>query len=353
MVRCRPPGYRVPLGRAVRTGAALVAPIMIAGGGLVACSSSPGSSGANREAATVTTSHPDPTATPTPRPARPAVTTLTAEVVGPALPRPISRAAAVAIDGRVVVLGGRTAAHVSTDEVVSWSPNGAVAVRGQLARRVHDNAATVLGGRPLVFGGGDGGSVADVQAVPLDGPASRIGSLPEARSDLSAATVGRTAYVVGGFDDVTGPRAVLATTDGIRFTEVAMLPKEVRYGAVVAYRGRLLVFGGESEAGAGRAVLEIDPGSGGVRQVATLSVPLAHASAFVLAGRVYVAGGRTSETERHAEIWRYDPDAGSMVGAGMLPDARSDAAVAVLGGTAYLLGGESPATLDTVIAVHP
>ncbi|MGI8756067.1 MAG: kelch repeat-containing protein [Acidimicrobiales bacterium] len=307
-------------------------------------SASPG-----RGSATSPTAHPPSTTaeatTTTSPPAH-----LRASVVGPPLTQPLSRAVAVPRHGSVLVLGGRTAAKVSTAEVATWTPGGAAVVTGSLARRVHDSSVTVLGDHTLVLGGGDGGSVSDVQDVDASGHGVGAGRLPTARSDLSAATVGGTAYVLGGFDDRAGVVEVLATTDGRSFRSVAALPGEVRYGAVVAVGGQVLVFGGEDEQGATDAVLGFDPGAGRVSQVATLPVALSHASAFVLEGRVYVAGGRTGD-RRHGEIWRYDPGSKTFTQVGTLPEARSDAAVAVVGDTAYLLGGETPATLDSVVAV--
>lgn len=275
---------------------------------------------------------------------------VTASVVGPPLTQPLSRTVAVPRRRSVLVLGGRTAAKVSTSELVTWTPGRTAKVTGSLARRVHDSSAAVVGDHTLVLGGGDGGSVADVQDVDAAGQAVGVGRLPTARSDLSAVTVGGSAYVLGGFDDRAGVVEVLATTDGRSFRRVGALPGEVRYGAVVAVRGQVLVFGGEDERGPTDAVLAFDPRAGTVRRMATLPVALSHASAFLLGGQVYVAGGRTGD-RRHAEIWRYDAGPKAFSQVGVLPEARSDAAVAVVGATAYLLGGETPATVDSVVAV--
>lgn len=274
---------------------------------------------------------------------------VTAVVVGPTLPRPISRAVAVSSGDGVELIGGRTTAKVSTDEVVQWDPSGSAAVSGRLARRVHDSSATVLAGRPLVFGGGDGGSVAEVQQLEGSG-ATLAGMLPTGRSDLSAATVGDTAYVIGGFDDTSGQLDILATTDGKQFTAVAQLPGEVRYGAAVTVGSRILIFGGESDSRSSDAVLAFDPGTATVEQVGALPVRLSHASAFLLGDRVYLAGGETDGT-RHGDIYSFDEASGRSEVVGQLPEVRSDAAVAVVGSTAYLLGGESPAAVDTVVAV--
>ncbi|MCU1354101.1 MAG: Kelch repeat type 1-containing protein [Acidimicrobiales bacterium] len=320
-------------------------------GSLVACS--PGgssSSGSTTSSTPSTTRRRSATTAPSSAPPSTAPRTLRATVVGPALPQRISRAVAVADGAAVRVLGGRTAAKVSTADIVEWSPGRSAAVVGRLDRRVHDAAGVRLGAAALLFGGGDGGSVAGVQRVGTTGGTTTVGQLPQARSDVSAAVVDGTAYVVGGFDDKTGTNDVLATRDGHTFTRVTTLPAQVRYGALVAVDRRLLVLGGEDANGSTDAVLEIDPAAGTVRRIGTLAQPLSHAAAFVLGGEVYVAGGETGTT-RHADIWRYDRRTNRAVPAGTLPDARSDAAVAVVGSTAYLVGGEAPTAVDSVVAV--
>lgn len=252
----------------------------------------------------------------------------------------------------MVLLGGRTTAKVSTADVVTWKPQGSVAVTGSLARRVHDSSVAVVDGHTLVFGGGDGGSVAEVQEVDAADHGTEVGQLPIGRSDLSAVTVDGRAYVLGGFDDRAGVVAILATTDGQTLERVADLPGEIRYGAAVGLGHEVLMFGGEDQGGPSDAVLALDPKDGTVKAVATLPVKLSHASAFVLGGQAYVAGGRTGDT-RHTEIWRYDPGPATFTQVGDLPGPRSDAAVAVVGDIAYFLGGETPATVDTVVAVKP
>src|ERR1700712_446301 len=121
---------------------------------------------------------------------------LKAAIVGPSLPQPISRAVAVSRpSGGVLLLGGRTGAKISTDEIVSWTPAGSAGV-GHLALAGHDSSGSWVGGRALIFGGGNGSSVADVQAVTAEGTGSLVGRLPQPRSDVSSVAIGSTAYVV-------------------------------------------------------------------------------------------------------------------------------------------------------------
>src|ERR1019366_2816379 len=97
------------------------------------------------------------------------------------------------------------------------------------------------------------------------GAGAVAGQLPQPRSDLATATVGRTVYIVGGYDGTTYEPSVLATTNGTRFTNVANLPVPVRSPAVVALASDVFSFGGETGSGAGSSVTatadiqEIDP----------------------------------------------------------------------------------------------
>ena len=79
--------------------------------------------------------------------------------------------------------------------------------------------------------------------------------------------------------------------------------------------------------------------------------PLAHAGAFTLGGAIFLAGGRSGNTQT-AAVMRFDPASVTFTPAGHLPAARSDFGVAVDAGIAYLVGGEYPKPLNTVIEVR-
>jgi len=259
------------------------------------------------------------------------------------LPAPTSRPVVLALAGRIAVLGGLTVGDVSTASAVLVDPRTARTARSSpLVEAVHDAAGALLGGRAVVFGGGAAVSVATVQSW-QPGASRPIGELPTPRSDLGAATLGRRAYLVGGYDGASLPAEVLVTTNGASFRPAGRLAQPVRYAAVAAYRGALWVVGGEVDASGTVETADIqrfDPATGTARVVGHLPVPLAGASAFVLGHRLYVAGGRLGATAS-ARIWWIDTRHGVARPAGFLPAGRADAGVAVLGGRAYLVGGES------------
>jgi hypothetical protein len=281
-------------------------------------------------------------------------TVLVASLAPWRLPAPLSRAVALPDGGGVLLLGGLDRSGASSRQVLRLDlARGTASPAGRLAAPVHDAAGALLGGRAFVFGGGARQTVADVQAVVLGGAAALAGRLPAPRSDLAAVTVAGRAYLVGGYDGQAPSRAVLATGDGTRFRAIALLPQGVRYPAVAADGRIVYVFGGEPAAGGeSRAIQAIDLRSGAARIVGQLPKGLAHAAAFRLGGRIYLAGGRSGGRATDT-LWRFDPAAGRAIPAGRLPASISDAAVAVAGGAAWLLGGEDADQLATVTVLRP
>ena len=214
---------------------------------------------------------------------------------------------------QLTVLGGLTPAGTSLAQVSTVDPRtGGVTSAGSLATAVHDAAAATIGRTTFVLGGGSPDTVPTVQSFPAGrtarpGSGDRVGGRPApsapfgpghrhaSRPDRwprapppmwSAATTGPT----------TCP-SVLATTDGTHFTTVARLPVPVRYPAVVADAGRIYAFGGQvpSPGGAAAAtddIQMIDPASHRVVVVGHLPQPLYGASAFLIGGTIYVAGGQ-------------------------------------------------------------
>lgn len=274
------------------------------------------------------------------------VTHLRARRVGQ-LPQPASRAVAVGVGRRILVLGGLTTEDVTTGRVVTIDPTHWTAtLAGQLREPVHDASGAALVGRAVVFGGGSATEVADAQSW-TSGTSRVIGALPAPRSDSSAASIGTTAYVVGGFDGTHMTMDVLATTDGGSFRTVARLRQGVRYPAVTAFGGAIYVFGGElattdgtSAGGQSRLVQRIDPATGRTAVIGRLPWGIGHAMAFTLGGRLYLAGGRRG-TQATSRIWQVNPANAHLTAAGRLPQAISDSAVVNLGSSVALIGGET------------
>ncbi|MGF7237316.1 MAG: hypothetical protein ACQSGP_20480 [Frankia sp.] len=343
--------------RVTVVGLAAVTGLLIAG-----CGGGGGASGGGTSGPVVVA--PARTARALPSPSTPprVATILSGRVAPWRLPGPLSRAQAVVVQGRVFVLAGLEPGDRSTARVLGVDvATGRVTTAGSLAVAVHDTAVAVIGGRPVLFAGGNSQEVATVQTFSPASAASAAGSrvvgvLPQARSDLEAAQVDGRVFLLGGYDGITTQAGVLATTDGRSFTEVGRLVRPVRYGAAVtvgpAGARQVLLFGGQRGGVPTDAVQRLDPATGAVTVVARLPRPLSDAVAFSLGGSVWVAGGRVAGTTSD-EILRYDLATGRTVVAGRLPYPVADAAVVVVGNAAYLIGGEAAAELDTVTVLRP
>ena len=306
------------------------------------------------------------------------------------LAAPLSREVAVAGSrGRLIVVGGLTTGGASADGIYALSTRtGATHRIGTLRAPLHDAAAGLLGRRTLVFGGGSAASVATVQAFTLPGQggghsagtAVTTGSMPAARSDAAAVTIGATTYVVGGYDGTRADAPVLATRDGRRFTTIADLPVPVRYPAAAALGGQIFVFGGQAitgrHAGAPLDTIQaVDPARHTAAVIGHLPQPLAGAAAMTVGHDLFVAGGESRLTRRPkpglgttqlgpgessagtgsdsgalptstvSTVWAFNPAAKRLLPAGHLQVPVSHAAVAVTGSTAWIIGGESGGAL--------
>jgi hypothetical protein len=135
-------------------------------------------------------------------------------------------------------------------------------------------------------------------------------------------------------------RSVLAFRPGRPIRDVATLPHPLRYAAVAAVGGRLLVAGGTDGTHARREVLEVDPVRHRVKVIARLPAPLGHAAGAVAGGTFFILGGRGDALSgQRATIWAVDPVTHRVRRAGQLPDALSDVGATTSGGRVLVAGG--------------
>ena len=265
------------------------------------------------------------------------------------LPAPISREVVLSDGASLLVSGGLRGDGVSSAAVVRIDPvTGASSHVANLASATHDAGGAVLSGHDVVFGGGSATSVPTVQAFTPGTPGMVIGYLPQPRSDLVSATLGGVAYIAGGYDGQTMARTVLATTDGRTFSPVANLPVPVRYPAIAAAGHVLWLFGGERGGAPVDVIQRVDVASRRAVVAGHLPGALGEATAVVLDGRIYIAGGLTASGHATSRVLAFNPATLQAHPAATLPAPVADAGGAVLGGTGYLLGGETPAATATV-----
>src|SRR5947199_239054 len=156
-----------------------------------------------------------------------------------------------------------------------------------VTRRVDPPVHAVAAPRRLVPTG-TGQLHAILMIDPRHGAVQQVGRLPAASSDSSAAVIGRTAYIVGGYTGARWLDTIVAFTPGGHATVVAHLPHTLRYAAVTAVSGRVIVAGGSLEAGsASDAVYAYTPATHRVALVGRLPAPTTHAAAAAFGGFAY------------------------------------------------------------------
>jgi hypothetical protein len=268
------------------------------------------------------------------------------------LPTPLAREAVVSVHGRIVVAGGLVTGDESTAVAYRIDPGtGRVQPLRSMPVPVHDTAGVLLGNRPVVVGGGNA-TEQDVVQVRRPGGWSVAGRIPQARSDLTAVTIGDRALVLGGYDARTpAVPSILSSRDGVHWSTIGALQVPVRYAAGVVSGGAVWAFGGERAGVEQRVVQRIDPATGRASVVAHLPHPLGHASAIALGRRILLVGGRVDANTPTDRMWWFDPTSHRFAHAGRLPMPLADSAVAVDGTEVYLVGGESPSVSDRVLRV--
>ena len=278
-------------------------------------------------------------------------TTLKVSVAPWHLPYAIAREAAIPIGaGKVIVGGGMFPDDTSSARAYTLTlASGQATMLPSLTVDVHDVAGGLYGGEPAIFGGGNASEQSTVQQFHA-GSWRVIDHMPTTRSDLSVATVGSTTYVLGGYDGSGVPTQVLAQR-GPGLRPAGHLVEGVRYAASAVLGSSIYLFGGEVSGAELTAVQRYDTVTHRTSVVARLPMPLGHASAAVLEGRILLMGGRVSPDHGTRAMWWFDPATAKFTRAGSLPLPVTDAAIAVSadGLTAWLLGGEAPTVRDGVI----
>ena len=269
------------------------------------------------------------------------------------LAAPVQDATSAPWRGGAILAGGLTAADTSTANVVLVRTAGSAS---SLPLALHDATAAALGGAVYLFGGGDGVRQLDgiIRVVP--GAPVTVAHLPAPSSDQAGAAWGGAEYIVGGYTGTSWLNTIVRWRPGQQARVVGHLPVALRYAAVAAVAGRIVIAGGSTPAGtASGAVLSFDPATGRVTRVGRLPNPTTHAAAAALGSRVYVIGGRSATVDTPtAAIEAVDPIARTVVAAGTLNSARSDLAAVGLPGKILLAGGRGGSgTVATISELVP
>lgn len=175
-----------------------------------------------------------------------------------------------------------------------------------------------------------------------------LASAKLSRTEVAAARIGRSIYVVGGFEQSSGGRTAAATErydiSRNRWTRVRSMPVALNHAAAAAWNGRLYVVGGfgasSGLADEQRLLLRYDPKTNTWKRLAKPPSARGALAAAVVGNRLYAVGGvRGGQPLATLEIydlrenrWSKGPD---------MEVAREHLAAAATGGFVYVLAGRA------------
>ena len=263
------------------------------------------------------------------------------------LPSALQDPAVAPLGHKVYAFGGLTSADSSSAGILRI--DGPARTIASLPVAIHDAAAATVAGKLYVLGGGQLQSYPGIGRFdPATGTTHVVTDLPTPLSDLAVATVGSKAYAVGGYTGSVFSRAIVAF-DGTHARTVAHLPVGLRYTAVSALGGNVLIAGGRSTSGPSSAIYRFRPADGSVTRVGTLPAPLMHAGAGVIGSTMYVIGGIGSDGQPTNRIVAINASGAAHTFRLSLPTPLSDAGVATLGNRLLIIGGNNGSQAVTSI----
>jgi hypothetical protein len=168
------------------------------------------------------------------------------------------------------------------------------------------------------------------------------------RCEVSAALVGQTVYVVGGFGSDARTSATVEQFDVVsgRWSHGVPLPRPLNHMSAASYGGSLYVVGGyaqtgDTSAGAVRDFWRFDPATHRWSAMPRAPIARAAAGAAVLGNRLYVAGGRSDTMTTISSTAIFDFSTGRWSLGPPLHHAREHVAAVAAAGAVWLLGGRA------------
>jgi hypothetical protein len=174
----------------------------------------------------------------------------------------------------------------------------------------------------------------------------RLADGPTSRGEVSAARIGDSVYVVGGFDAGGRTSAVVQRLNlrSGRWSASPPMPEALNHMNAIGYGGDLYVVGGysslgDASTGAVRGFWRFVPATGHWSAMPDAPLARAAAGAAVLGHRLYVAGGRSDTVPAISTLAIFDFDTGRWSLGPPLADAREHVAAVAADGAVWVLGG--------------
>ncbi|MCU0722082.1 MAG: hypothetical protein MUC63_00430, partial [Planctomycetes bacterium] len=268
-------------------------------------------------------------------------------VAGTPLPSTRTSAACAAARGRIYVMGGWYGGVQNT--TLAYDPvQNAWSSKAVLPGPVCSTGAAVVAETIYVPGGTVDGSNNTNNLYAYDPAAdawSTLTSMPTVRRSAGVQAAGGRIYVMGGIPGNSPPGLTRVerydpasnTWNDPLGNPVADLPTGDWAFASASSGGRIYAMSGQS-AGTGSTVHEYDPFSNTWRGAPSLAPYRKDCCAVVLNGKMYAAGGYTSEYLDELQVLDFS-FASWRAGLAGIPTARSAPGVAAAGGKVWVIGG--------------
>jgi non-specific serine/threonine protein kinase len=215
-------------------------------------------------------------------------------------------------------------------------------------------AAAALGKEIAIVGGFDvnGGSSARVDLyAPARDSWRRLPDLPVTVNHAAAAAAGGRLYVVGGYSAGFAGKLRRAFVYSERAWHELPRPPAARAAAGAAIAGgKLYVAGGRSPNGLAQKMLVFDI-AGSRWSTVSGPIPREHLAVTAAGGRIYVVGGRKAGYDTNLRAFEsYSPASGLWRRLPALPSARGGTGAAAAAGLIVSVGGEEP--VGTIASVY-
>ena len=296
---------------------------------------------------------------PTPEPTHTPVTSQTWAPLPP-LPTPRTAAAVAVADGKIYVMGGLDELGRTSTKVEVFDPRSSSwSEASPLLKGLHHAAAVTLDGDSIyLFGGlmGRRGEASDaVYWYNLWGDSwHRMTPMPAARGALTATVYGHSygdsIYVIGGIEGDGVSSRIDVYFPGIdSWGEEPSLRSGRSHMSAVTVGKLIYIIGGKDETGGTTLDLVevLDPTNGAWAEVQKLGVGRADFGALEHRGRLYILGGENIDSALDS-VEIFDPKTALWHNYQPLPWALHGAATATVDGIAYSIGGSVGPGLSVV-----
>ena len=214
-----------------------------------------------------------------------------------------------------------------------------------------------------------GGTAVAVAAVGSDGPGgaetarsdrwTALRAAPLERTEVAAARIGRSIYVVGGFERTSGATSAAVERYDIarnRWSRMPPMPLALNHPTAAVHDGRLYVHGGYRQGLAlpTRALLQFDPRRNRWRRLADAPTPRAAHALAVIGDRLYAAGGANdSGSLSSLEIFDFERRRWSTGPSFPFGPARNHTAGVAAAGHFYVIAGRDSRNFTSVERYDP